>query len=109
MIGTACYIYGPAGLLVKRTIIDSESTTFYYHSDLLGSTRLVTDSNKNIVSAVTYHPFGEPSLKEGSEHYLFTGKEKNETGLYYYGARHYDPDLGRFLTRDPYNGKLVKP
>jgi len=109
MIGTTCYIYGPAGLLVKRTTIDSESTTFYYHSDLLGSTRLVTDSNKNIVAAVTYHPFGEPCLKEGSEHYLFTGKEKDATGLYYYGARYYDPELGRFLTRDLFNGIFANP
>jgi len=109
MIGTACYIYGPAGRLAKRTTINGESNTFYYHINHLGSTRLVTDSNRKIVSAIAYHPFGEPSLKEGSEHYLFTGKEKDETGLYYYGARYYDPDLGRFLTRDPYSGNLVNP
>ena len=70
---------------------------------------MVTDSNRDIVSAIAYHPFGEPSTEEGEEHYLFTEKEKDETGLYYYGARYYDPDLGRFLTRDPYIGKLVKP
>ena len=69
----------------------------------------MTDSNKNIVTAVTYHSFGESYSVEGSEDYLFTGKEQDPTGLYYYGARHYDPDLGRFLTRDPYSGKLVNP
>ncbi len=109
MTGTACYIYGPAGRLAKRTTINSESNIFYYHADHLGSTRLVTDSNKSIVTAVTYHPFGESYSVESSEDYLFTGKEKDSTGLYYYGARHYDPDLGRFLTRDPYSGNLVKP
>ena len=93
----------------KRTTINGESNTFYYHNDHLGSTRLVTDSNKNIVTAVMYQPFGESYSVEGDEDYLFCGKEKNATGLYYYGARHYDPDLGRFLTRDPYIGKLVKP
>ena len=32
--------------------------------------------------------------------YKFTGKELDEeTGLYYYGARYYDPRIGRFLTR----------
>jgi RHS repeat-associated protein len=65
---------------------------------------LVTDSSKNIVSAVTYHPFGEPSTAEGQEHYLYTGKQKDATGLYYYGARFYDPGVGRFLTRDPKGG-----
>jgi hypothetical protein len=48
---------------------------FYHHIDHLISTRVVTDSDKNIVAAVTYHPFGEPRVEEGSEKYLFTGKE----------------------------------
>ena len=106
--GTAVYIYGPVGRLAKRTTTNEESHTFYYHTDYLGSTRLVTDDNKNIVSAVSYHPFGE-SITEGSEDYLFNGKERDETGLYYYGARYYDPYLGRFLTRDLLFGKNVFP
>jgi RHS repeat-associated protein len=104
MTGIATYIYGPNGILGKRTTINEESNTFYYHTDHLGSTRLVTDSDKNIVSAVTYHPFGNPSIKEGSETYLFNGKEKDSINMYYYGARYYDPTLGRFITRDPLNG-----
>ncbi|MGD2247385.1 MAG: RHS repeat-associated core domain-containing protein, partial [Candidatus Methanofastidiosia archaeon] len=47
--------------------------------------------------------------KTGTESYLYTGKKKDETGLYYYGARYYDPELGRFLTRDPLAGKKVVP
>ena len=34
-------------------------------------------------------------------YYLFTGKEKDSSGLYYYGARYYDPELGRFISADP--------
>jgi RHS repeat-associated protein len=98
--GTASYIYGPTGLLAKRTTINQESDTSFYHTDHLGSTRLVTDESKNIISAVTYHPFGEIDIKEGSEDFLFTGKELDSTGFYYYGARYYDPGLGRFITRD---------
>lgn len=99
--GTASYVYGPTGqLLAKRTTVDGESETFYYHIDHLGSSRLVTDTNKIIVTAVTYHPFGEISVKEGSEDYLFTGRELDSTELYYFGARYYDPDIGRFITRD---------
>jgi RHS repeat-associated protein len=98
--GSACYIYGPTGMLAKRTTISQQSDTYFYHTDHLGSTRLVTDDTKTIVSAVTYHPFGEVDVKEGSEDFLFTGKEKDATGLYYYGARYYDPQIGRFITRD---------
>ncbi len=109
MTGTACYIYGPAGRLAKRTTINSESNTFYYHTDHLGSSKLVTDSDRNIVSAISYHPFGESDTEEGEEHYLFTEKEKDETGLYYYGARYYDPETGQFISRDLLSGQMKSP
>ena len=107
--GTAAYIYGPTGRLAKRTTINEESSTFYYHVDHLESTRLVTDDDKDIVSAVAYEPFGETATQEGSEDYLFNGKEQDSTGLLYYGARYYDPDVGRFITRDPLKGVLTRP
>ncbi len=71
--------------------------------------RLATDDNRNLVSDITYHPFGESNTKEGSEDYLFTGKERDSTGLYYYGARYYDPGIGRFITRDLHSGRLANP
>jgi RHS repeat-associated protein len=98
--GSACYVYGPTGLITKRTTINQHSHTYFYHKDHLGSTRSMTDSSKNIIAASTYHPFGETEVEEGSEQYLFNGKEKDSTGLYYYGARYYDPEIGRFMTRD---------
>jgi RHS repeat-associated protein len=98
--GSVCYVYGPIGLIAKRTTINQESNTYYFHTDHLGSIRSMTDFSKNIIAASTYHPFGEIDIEEGSEHYLFTGKEKDSTGLYYYGARYYDPEIGKFLTRD---------
>ena len=107
--GTATYIYGPTGRLAKRTIINGEPNTFYYHADRLGSTRLVTDESKNVVTAVTYHPFGDFYSEEGWENYLFTGKKIDSTGFYYYGARYYDPDLGRFITRDSLWGTPANP
>jgi RHS repeat-associated protein len=103
--GFACYIYGPIGLIAKRTTINQESNTYFYHKDHLGSTRSVTDSSKNIIKASTYHPFGETEVEEGSEHYLYNGKQKDSTGLYYYGARYYDPQIGKFITRDLLKGK----
>ncbi len=107
-VGTATYIYGPYGILAKRTTLDSESHTFYYHTDHLGSTRLVTDENRNIVTVAQYEPFGESTVT-GSEPYLYTGKEKDSTGLSYYGARYYDSELGRFVTRDLLAGRRALP
>ncbi len=35
--------------------------------------------------------------------YTFTGREYDkETGLYYYRARYYDPEIGRFISKDPF-------
>jgi RHS repeat-associated protein len=107
--GSACYIHGPTGLIAKRTTIDQESNTYYYHKDHLGSTRSVTDSSKNIIAASTYHPFGETEVEEGSENHLYTGKEKDISNLYYYGVRYYDPQIGRFITQDPLLGNLQEP
>ncbi|MGC1123219.1 MAG: RHS repeat-associated core domain-containing protein [Candidatus Methanofastidiosia archaeon] len=108
-IGTACYAYGPTGTLAKRTTINQESNTFFFHKDRQGSNRVTTDDNKNIVSAAAYHPFGESSTEEGSENYLFSGKEKDSTGLYYFGARYYDPDTGRWISRDYSAGNMKEP
>ena len=107
--GTAAYIYGLTGRLAKRTTIDNESHTFYYHTDHLGSTRLVTDESKNIITDVNYEPFGESTTTGKGESYLYNGKERDSTGLYYYGARYYDPEIGRFITRDPLAGKKAVP
>jgi RHS repeat-associated protein len=104
MNSAATYIYGPVGRIAKRTTINQEANTYYYHTDHVGSTRLVTDDNKNIVAHTVYHPFGEPYSTDGSQDYSFTGKKQDATGLYYISARYYDPELGRFLTRDPKKG-----
>jgi RHS repeat-associated protein len=107
--GRATYIYGPTGRIAKRTTINQESNTFYYHTDHANSTRLITDSDKNIIAAAAYTPFGGLSVEEGSENYLYTGKEQDATDLYYFGARYYDPDIGRFITRDPLTGTPATP
>jgi len=54
-----------------------------------------------------FDPFGNLEAQWGTEpnHYLFTGKEKDENGLYYFGARYYNPRLGRFTI--VYTGVMV--
>jgi len=56
-----------------------------------------------------YLSFGgdlEP-LNDVDEGYKYTGqREEVSTGLYYYGARYYDPEIARFITEDIYPGEL---
>ena len=40
---------------------------------------------------------------------MFSGQERDATGLYYCGARYYDPEIGRFITRDPFRGMISNP
>ena len=83
------------------------STTLYYHSDHLGGANVLTDATGFKKELIEYEPFGLESRHEkyGSSEevawYYFTGKPKDdETGLIYFGARYYDPKLGRFITPD---------
>ncbi len=100
----AVYIYGPAGRSAKKVNDVQE----YYHTDQLGSTRLITSENGEITEEIQYEPFGE-QINVSEEKYTYNGKERDETGLYYFGARYYDPEMGRFLTRDPLPGDLLSP
>ena len=76
----------------------------FYHTDLLGSTRAVTDS-ATILESYDFDPWGVlmpgrtlgSGTKEG-----FTGKERDpETGLDYFGARYNMPAVARFAAVDP--------
>ena len=71
----------------------------YYHQGRL-SNRIVTDSNGEVVGEFLSLPFGQKIENTGVD-YPFTGKEEDESGLYYFGARYYDPDLERFTSVDP--------
>jgi len=88
---------------------NSSGAVEYYHVDHLGSTRLKTNSTGSVIYESNYEPYG-PGLDEtGSEDYRYTGKREDPTGLYYYGARYYDPVTGRFTTRDTVFGDLTDP
>lgn len=88
---------------VKLCSIDSSSNAYYYHSDHLGSSNIITDADGNKSSRYEYYPYGVTYKSEGQEttSYKYTGKEEDSsTGLYFYGARYYDPEIGRFTQPD---------
>ncbi len=76
---------------------------YYYHVDGRGSVTMLTRPDQAIANRYVYDDFGRfRSKTEGiSNAYGFTGRETDVLGLLYYRARYYDPDVGRFLTRDP--------
>lgn len=76
---------------------------YFYHADHLGSKRAVS-LDAATEAELTYDPFGNLIASDGSADdnaYRFTGKPMDSTGLYYYGARFYDPTIGRFISLDP--------
>jgi len=81
-----------------------------FHHDHLNSVTAVTGHDGTTVETASYGPFGNmisetgPALNGGevANKLRYTGREfDRETGLYYYRARYYDPELGRFYTEDP--------
>ncbi len=77
----------------------------YFHSDHLGSSNVTTDASGNQVGLTEFSPYGGVSRQTGTYEpkYKFTGKELDaSTGLYFYGARYYDPELGRFISADTF-------
>ena len=88
--------------------IDPKNNQYYFHSDHLGSSSLITDILGNTVQHLEYIPFGEVFIDERaatstwSTPYKFNAKELDEeTGLYYYGARYYDPRTSVWISVDP--------
>ncbi len=78
--------------------------TYYYHADALGTITHLTKSSGAIAQRYDYDSFGNITSQSGTitQPYTFTSREWDaETGLYYYRARYYDPQVGRFITEDP--------
>jgi RHS repeat-associated protein len=112
--GVRDYIYMGSRLIAEYNV--QTGKYYYYMSDQINSTRIVTDDTGNIVHSSAHGPYGEiqktwtntydPKLK-------FSGKEREAySGLDYFGARHYDHNRYRFISVDPIINKaeaLVNP
>jgi RHS repeat-associated protein len=64
----------------------------------------LTNASGNTVEVYEYDVYGRLGASDASHpnRFLFTGREYDkETGLYYYRARYYNPQIGRFLQTDP--------
>jgi RHS repeat-associated protein len=101
------YIFVGDTRLVSKQVEPSrvfEGNQFYYHPDQLGSTSYGTNVNGRVVEHQEFFPSGETWADEGGSDpaFQFTGKELDqETGLYYYGARYYNPKTANWQSADP--------
>ena len=77
----------------------------FYHTDHVGSSNVITDSNATVVERTEYYPFGLIRYHLAApfdSSYKFVGKERDkETGLDYFAARYYSPVTCRFISVDP--------
>ena len=82
----------------------NEGVVYYHHTDHLGTTEVVTDENGTVVWEAGYEAFGSVLNERGDNSFTpsYTGKFfDNASGLYYFNARWYDSELGKFTTQDP--------
>ncbi|HNT18235.1 MAG TPA: carboxypeptidase regulatory-like domain-containing protein [Acidobacteriota bacterium] len=85
----------------------------FYHSDHLGTVRLITNNSGNVVSRHDYEPFGveiAPVVETANNTHRFTGHERDKaTGYDYMHYRSYGSNLGRFMKPDNITGNPLNP
>ena len=84
--------------------MERRGEAYFYHADHLGSIRKLTDSSGVVANSYDYDSYGKlESIIEGvANPFTYTGRERDlESGLYFYRARYYDPETGRFISQDP--------
>ena len=88
----------------------------WFVGDHVGSTGFVLDEDSAVKEKIAYTPWGEVKSFEKYDNtpevawFYFTGKRlDDETGLYYFGARYYNPKIGRFITPDTIVQAVLNP
>ena len=91
---------------------NSAWTPSFYVYDGAGSVRQLTDSTGTPTDEYEYDAYGNSFTKQGTtpNNYLYRGEQyDSDLGLYYLRARYYNANTGRFLSRDPEDGKPIDP
>ena len=107
-VTTSYYLGGR--LIAQRRGTDLQ----YIHQDNLTGTSVMSDDSGASLGTIKYFPFGATRSGSVPTDKKFTGQRLDGTGLYYYGARYYDPSTGRFISADPtipdvFNPRKINP
>jgi RHS repeat-associated protein len=100
---------GGIGGLLARSVYSGGAWGSHnsYHADGNGNVTALVDSGQAVSAGYRYNPYGAVIGVSGGAMtnqnvYRFSSKEQMpNSGLYYYGYRFYDPNLQRWLNRDP--------
>lgn len=119
LVNIAGYLTVAGGVLsaVAQITVDENQRKpiWWYHSDHLGSSSYLTDNFGRPTHYYDQLPFGESMVEHNQSQYYgnqykFNGKELDvATGMYYYGARYYDPRLSIFISVDPLVEQTFEP
>jgi RHS repeat-associated protein len=104
--GTDTYLYG-----LDRIAQQNGTDTEYYLGDDLNSVRQLANTTGDVTLTRAYDPYGNTILNTGSEQtaYGYDGEYTDSTGQIYLRARMYDPEIGRFTTKDTWQGDYQNP
>lgn len=114
--GTTVFVYDVLGQQIAEYTNESPQNSNginYITTDVLGSTRVVTNSH-GIASRHDYKPYGEEIVRSGyggtdTVRQKFTGQVRDaETSLDFFQARYYSADTGRFTSPDEFDGGAVE-
>jgi len=87
---------------------------YFFHHDGMGSIVNITGADETLMTTYDYGPFGDftTTYHNGAidSPFTYTGREFSAVmDMFHYRARNYMPDIGRFMSRDPYPYNLFSP
>jgi RHS repeat-associated protein/uncharacterized repeat protein (TIGR01451 family) len=105
------YTYGHM-LISQSQTLDGARRVSFYGLDGGGSVRLLTDDVGNVTDTYDYDAFGMLIASTGNTPnvYLYRGEQYDpQLGFYYLRARYMNPETGRFITADSFEGSSFDP